>query len=160
MRKISKKKLIIFLIIVFIGGAVYIVRYHGNKPAPQTNSVQVDPYAAKRKALDPKGYTNGASVGDFIEATDKKQINIDIEDYVFVITLLKIKKGTVVTWTNAGKYSYSIVSDEKSPKKGISSGTIVPGQSFEYTFDKTGLYEYYGQEYPSLMKGVITVVDQ
>lgn len=156
-----KKKLIIILVIaVVIGGVFYFVKHNGKKPAPQINKVQIDPYAAKRKALDPKGYTNSASVGDFVEATDKKQVNIDIEDYVFVTTLLKIKKGTVVTWTNAGKHDYSIVSDDSSPKKGLSSGSIIPGQSFEYTFDKTGLYEYYSPQYAGLMRGVITVTDQ
>ncbi|HEX5456673.1 MAG TPA: plastocyanin/azurin family copper-binding protein [Candidatus Saccharimonadales bacterium] len=155
-----KKKLTVLVVILIVIGGFYYIKHRGNKPPQQTNNVQVDPYAAKRKALDPKGYTNGASVGDFIEATDKKQVGIDIEDYVFVTTLLKIKKGTVVTWTNGGKYNYTIASDKASPKKGLASGLLAPGETYEYTFDKTGLYEYYSLEYPSLMKGVITVVDQ
>lgn len=150
-----KKILIALLIIIIVAGGIFLISRHRNtNQAPaQTSS------GPKKNPLDPRNYTEGASIGDSVIATDKKQVDINIDNYLFVTTYLKIKKGTKATWTNQSQTSHTVTSDDKSPKKGLDSSIVAPGSTYEFTFDKPGLYEYFCEMHPSLMKGVITVVD-
>ena len=92
-------------------------------------------------------------------AIDGSDVKISIDDNIFKTTYLKIKKGTKVTWTNDGNLRHDVTSAESSPNKGLNSGLLSNGEAYEFTFDSTGVYEYFCTPHASEMKAVITVVD-
>lgn len=67
---------------------------------------------------------------------------------------LTIIQGGKVTWNIVGT-DHSVVSDDESPED-FSSGTLSPGQSFEYTFENVGVFPYHCGLHPSMV-GTITV---
>lgn len=63
---------------------------------------------------------------------------------------LQVAKGTTVVWTNQDTSDHSVSSDK------FSSQTLRPGDTFQYTFNDPGTYDYNCGIHPQ-MKGKITV---
>ena len=85
-----------------------------------------------------------------------KETKVEISEVKYKPAKLKIKKGEKVVWTNADDRDHTVVSHDKA--KTLDSGKIAAGQTWEFTFDKPGTYEY-GCEYHPRMKAVIEVTE-
>ena len=128
----KRKKLIItavILAVLVVAGAVtfYVIRKHNQ----------------------PKRY---ASVTKAIEATDVDTIIISKTS--FTPTNLHVNKGATVYWDNFDTVSHDAV--ESDSKSGPNSGEIKPGQSYSFTYNNLGTYQYHSTLPPS-MTGTITV---
>jgi plastocyanin len=75
---------------------------------------------------------------------------ITIKDSAFIPANLKIKSGSTVRFINQDSMTHAIKSES------INSPSIGAGQSFEFTFESAGAYDYICGIHPS-MKGRITV---
>jgi plastocyanin len=163
------KVIIAVVALIAIGAAVFVVTKNdksgdnssqSTQPASESQSDTASSESQMPKnALDPNNYTDGANIGDTLDATDKTAVTVNIDDFIFKTTYLKIKKGTKVTWVNEGQISHNVTSAASSPKKGLTSDLLSGGQSYEFSFSETGVYEYFCTPHPSQMRGVITVVD-
>lgn len=66
---------------------------------------------------------------------------------------LTISVGTTVTWINKDGEHHTVTSDD-----GLFNGTIGPFDSFSYTFNERGDFEYYCGVYGQMgMRGVVHV---
>ena len=92
-----------------------------------------------------------------VEATDHIQISAVLADNRAIVKTLnytneytykplraKVKVGTAVTWTNAGKLPHSATAFDGS----WTTGEIAPGQSATVKFDKPGTYTYSCTDHP------------
>lgn len=166
-----KTTVIVIAVLVFAGGIGFVVFNNqdgseqnetsagtseqqevANEPESQSNQ-------ESSNGLDPNNYTEGAEIGNSIDATDQTTVTVSIDDFIFETTYLEIKKGTKVTWVNNGNIGHTVTSDEGSPKSGLNSALLSNGDSYEFTFDEPGLYEYLCTPHPTQMRGVITVVE-
>jgi len=75
---------------------------------------------------------------------------VTIQGFAFMPQTLKIKTGTTVTWTNNDTAPHDIKSTL------FLSPRLSQGQTFQYTFDQVGTYDYSCGIHPS-MKGQIIV---
>ena len=85
--------------------------------------------------------------------------NYDIASTGFYIPLnLEVSPGTTVEWTNDDSVPHTIQSqDEKGQIIGLfNSAPLQTGEKFEYTFDESGLYNYYCSFHPWRV-GLITL---
>lgn len=94
-----------------------------------------------------------------VDKTGSDNVSISIGDFFFDPTVLKIKNGTTVTWTNNGMIGHDVKTDRNSPKQGPSSNLLDRGQSYSFTFDEPGLYLYICSPHSAQMRAVIEVVD-
>jgi len=108
---------------------------------------------------DPNNYTEGAAIGETVDATSQNEVTISVNDNIFETTYLKIKKGTKVTWVNNGNLAHDVSSASNSPNGGLESQLLSNGETYEFTFDEAGLYEYFCTPHSFEMRGVITVVE-
>jgi plastocyanin len=76
-------------------------------------------------------------------------VMIDIVDFAFSQPELTIRPGTTVTWTNTGVAPHTV---SGLPAE---SGTMDPGQSFSYTFDTAGTFDYQCAFHPQMTGRVI-----
>ncbi len=83
---------------------------------------------------------------------------VSIVDFKFDPSVLEVKTGTVVTWTNTQAGSHEIKSGTPdAPKDGPIKGKLdKKGDSFSITFDKPGEYPYFC-DFHHRMKGKIVV---
>jgi plastocyanin len=84
------------------------------------------------------------------KATSSKNFEIEIEDFSFMPASVTVNQGTTVIWTNMDQVAHTISGEE------FSSGSLKAGETFIYTFDEPGEYEYYCAFHPQ-MTGTITV---
>ncbi len=71
---------------------------------------------------------------------------------------LEVTKGTQVTWTNKDREAHTITSGTNRAKDGkIDSGSVAPNETFAFTFNEVGTFEYFCQFHPS-MNGFTVVV--
>lgn len=152
--------------IIIMGGGAYALTRDGSKEDKSgTVSEVVDTMSPDnsdteaKNELDPNNYTKGAEIGETLDATDKASVNLTISDNIFDTTYLKIKKGTKVTWTNEGSMQHDVTSASSSPKKGLGSDLLSNGESYSFTFNESGIYEYFCTPHASQMKAVVSVVD-
>ena len=85
--------------------------------------------------------------------------NFDIANTGFYIPLnLEVTIGTTVEWLNDDSVPHTIQSqDEQGVIIGLfNSAPLMTGDTFEYTFDESGVYNYYCSLHPWRV-GIITV---
>jgi len=83
-------------------------------------------------------------------------VEVGIKDYKYEPADLKIKVGTSVKWINNEKrVSHSVLFTGAG---GFESERFFPGDSWQRTFDKPGIYPYTCGPHPE-MKGRIEVIE-
>jgi plastocyanin len=83
-------------------------------------------------------------------------VEVSIEKMQFVPQLVKIKPGATVKWVNHEKRSNHSILFEK---EGLpESERFFPGESWQRTFDKPGVYPYVCGPHPE-MTGVVEVAE-
>ncbi len=87
-------------------------------------------------------------------AATAQTVEVAILDYKYVPATLKIKVGTTVKWLNNEKRTtHSILFTGPG---GFESERFFPGESWQRTFDKPGVYAYSCGPHPE-MKGQVEV---
>jgi alcohol dehydrogenase (cytochrome c) len=83
--------------------------------------------------------------------------HVDIVDYAFTPGTIIVPPGTTVTWSNTGSQPHSATStvSETNPVT-FDSGILNPGQSYSFTFDTPGTYDYFCVPHP-FMRGKVIV---
>ena len=81
-----------------------------------------------------------------------------IKNLSFIPDSLNIPVGTTVTWINQDSTAYTVTSkDTLNSEILFDSGSISPHDTFNYTFNSSGVFHYYCIKHPRLMNGVIIV---
>jgi amicyanin len=83
--------------------------------------------------------------------------NVKIVDFAFNPGTIIVPPGTTVTWTNTGAQPHSATStvSETNPVT-FDSGILNTGQSYSFTFDTPGTYDYFCVPHP-FMRGKVVV---
>lgn len=82
---------------------------------------------------------------------------VSIKDYAFSPTAIKVKKGTKVTWTNEDTVKHTVTMDDDS-KEGPKSQLFGKGETYSYTFNSVGTFDYHCLPHP-YMKATVTVTE-
>lgn len=104
-------------------------------PAPPTESS----FRGKVEATD-----HIVMSADLIDARGMTKILHYTNEYAFKPVRAKIKAGSAVTWTNAGKLPHRATALDGS----WTTGEVAPGQSATVRFDKPGTYTYICTDHP------------
>ena len=89
-------------------------------------------------------------------ASASEVVEVSIEKMLFVPQLVKIKPGATVKWANHEKRNnHSILFEKEGYPE---SDRLFPGESWQRTFDKPGVYPYICGPHPE-MTGVVEVAE-
>lgn len=69
----------------------------------------------------------------------KSTNTVEIKGFKFVPSVITVKAGTVVTWTNADDVQHSATANDKS----FDSNLFGKGKSYSFTFTKAGKFTYF-----------------
>jgi plastocyanin len=75
--------------------------------------------------------------------------SINIQGFAFNPGTLNVKKGATVTWTNSDSAPHQIKSAT------FNSGQLSKGQTFSFTFNSTGTFDYSCSIHPSMTGKII-----
>ncbi|MFO7967204.1 MAG: cupredoxin family copper-binding protein [Archaeoglobaceae archaeon] len=82
------------------------------------------------------------------------EVTVSIEEFSYSPQSITVETGTVVTWENVQSVTHTVTSEEDL----FDSGNIEQDESYSYTFEEAGTYNYYCTIHPS-MEGEVMVVD-
>ncbi len=92
---------------------------------------------------------NMSVTADVIMPTKVSRPGCEETDVCYIPSKIVINKGDSVTWLNEDSAFHSVTSGlYDSPTELFDSGYLDPYQSFSFTFEKTGLYDYYCTLHP------------
>jgi plastocyanin len=93
-------------------------------------------------------YAKPTSIGASIVSEASK-----LNDKAFQPNPITIKQGDTVVWTN-NDFGTHTVTEKKAT---FNSGYMRPNQTFEFTFNKSGIFEYICEVHPTSMFGTVIV---
>jgi plastocyanin len=85
--------------------------------------------------------------------TSSTSFSVEIKSFAFNPETINISKDQTVTWTQFDPIPHTITSLNSSV---LNSPSLSSGQTFSYTFNETGTFEYYCK-FHSSMKGKVIV---
>jgi plastocyanin len=79
----------------------------------------------------------------------------------FSPAIIKVKKGQAVTWTNQDSQPHQIATDPYPLENGLAGfvedGPLLKGDSYAFSFNKTGTFTYHDHLNPLVLKGTVIV---
>lgn len=78
---------------------------------------------------------------------------VSVTDFSFEPDEVTAGVGDLVEWTNEGEVKHTVTADDDL----FDSGELEPEESFAFTFDDPGTYEYRCSLHPDEMRGTVTV---
>ena len=81
------------------------------------------------------------------------QYTVEIRDFTFAPDTLTVPSGTTVTWVNRDSAPHTATSTTDA----FDSGRLEQGQTYSYTFDEAGTFEYSCTVHPSMPRGKVIV---
>lgn len=127
-----------------------VATFHDNGDGTTLVSV----YLTEEYSDDESGEDTASTTGSTDAAAAPGAIAVDISGFAFNPATLNVKVGDTVTWTNNDSTAHTVT--QKPSGSGFQSGTLPPGQSFSFTFDTAGTYDYYC-EFHASMSGQVVV---
>jgi plastocyanin len=86
--------------------------------------------------------------------------NVSVTKDGFVPATIQIKKGSQVAWTNNDSSPHQVITDPHPTHtnlKSLDSSSLGQGESFTFTFEKTGTFTYHDEMNPLNLKGTVIV---
>lgn len=125
-----------------------VVRVHEpGKPPPQERSGEDDDESASYPPPSSSGGGAGpSSHGVNIVEPDSS----DPDTWGFDPSTIEIGVGDTVIWTNTGETEHTATADDGS----FDSGLLATGQTFEFTFERVGNFDYYCEPHPWMVASV------
>lgn len=118
------------------------------EPAPQTSA----PASVTPKPSTPAPAATPAAPAPVLVTTQPETREIVIAGFAFSPASVTVKTGTTVKWTNNDSAPHSIAS---SDGKFTGSSVFSKGNSYQFTFDKPGTYNYICGIHPSMSGQII-----
>jgi plastocyanin len=87
--------------------------------------------------------------GTMVENQNEKTVTIS--DFTYTPEVLKVKEGTVVTWTNTDAVAHSATADDGS----FDTGLLEKGESGSVTLNEAGEYTYHCSLHPNMTGKII-----
>jgi len=104
-------------------------------------------------------YSHGRMMGRYQQNPAQQGVpvtgvtHMNMQHFAYQYTNMQVRAGTTITWTNRDNVPHSVTF-----KNGMKdSGLLYQGQSFSYTFNTPGTYQYYCTVHP-YMVATVTVV--
>lgn len=162
----NKKLIAAVAVVVLLAGGVAVfasVNSNSNNDSQSAESVPRQDQGDSRQMQDMdmpdqsgaagSGNTDGTNQAGS-EATAASEVTIS--NFAFAPVNITVKAGTTVTWTNNDSVRHDVAMDGGG--EGPKSQLLGKGESYSYTFEKAGTYNYLCTPHP-YMKGTVTVTD-
>lgn len=118
---------------------------------PESESAPAPESMAPAPKAYPMSLTVSLPVGSAISGCEET-------DECYIPYQADVAVGAVVTWNNEDSAAHTVTSGDTSvgPTEIFDSGLLVAGNSFEYTFDASGTFDYFCVLHP-WMTGIVNV---
>ncbi len=139
---------------IIAGIIVLVLLFSFGKNAPQTGMNGEEGSETATTTVEQAAVTPKKPVSSAGATQVAAPVIITISQFKFP-PIVRVKKGTTVTWVNKDQGPHDVVSEDGANTL-FNSGLIKTNESFSYTFNKIGSVAYHSSFHPE-MKGTIVV---
>jgi plastocyanin len=135
--------------LVIVVAAVIAITAGGNDTNQKQTTAPVNNTPAQSTS------SNASTENDNKSTNTNANNKVTISNFAFSPATIAVKKGAEVTWTNNDSVTHTVTDDSGT---GPDSGNLSPGQSYNFTFNSVGTFNYHCALHSS-MHGTVTVTD-
>lgn len=84
----------------------------------------------------------------------ENHVTIEISNFAFSPQIVKVKKGTTITWVNKDNAPHTVTSDSGAF---LDSPRLDKDGQYQKQFNETGTYRYHCKPHPNMIAAVIVV---
>ncbi|CAN5636928.1 hypothetical protein BH23CHL7_BH23CHL7_00450 [soil metagenome] len=78
-------------------------------------------------------------------------MDLSIANFVYDPTVVAVRAGTTVRWTNQDSAGHTVTSGPPDQPDGMfDSGVLEEGMTYEQTFDDVGVFEFFCNRHPRM----------
>ena len=143
------KRMVLIATVIAIAAVVAVVAIGSRDRNSQENNTATTSQTPHQAA--------GSPAEEDRKTSEDEVTNVSIENHAYQPAVITIAKGTTVTWTNKDRVQHDVMPTVKSdafPGSTLLSG----GESYSFTFDTPGTYEYYCSPH-TFMRGTVVVTE-
>lgn len=118
-----------------------------------STTAQDNPSTTPEPTTEPSPSTSMATSSTATPGDSSSDNEVVMRQTSFDPVEIVVPVGSTVTWTNDDTISHTTTANDGT----WDSDTMSPGDTFEYTFDTAGDYEFFCSIHPSSMRGTIRV---
>lgn len=141
---------VLIAIVAIVGITGVVIANKSDSSPASSNSSQTD-----MSGMDMKSKESSSASSSEQDLTGQAEVTMDIKEFAFSKKSIKVSKGTKITWTNQDEAHHNVVAKEDGGPKGQ---LLAKGESYSFTFDTAGTFNYKCEPHP-YMKGIVNVVE-
>ncbi|MBI2046845.1 cupredoxin family copper-binding protein [Candidatus Pacearchaeota archaeon] len=146
------------LVVIGIIAGIVLTAKGGNENNQGSSGIQAIDNGSQQTGSASSGGASGTSGAEqnitaSISPRTPQTYSINIENFAFSPSEIRIKAGDTIVWTNKDSVSHTVTSDSASE---LSSGFLSRGESYSHKFNTAGTFNYHCAPHP-YMKGKIIV---
>ncbi|HEY9206855.1 MAG TPA: cupredoxin family copper-binding protein [Candidatus Methanoperedens sp.] len=122
------------------------------QPAP-TQTITTQPTVTQTLTAQPGTTGTLTATPAGTQTLTAQPVSVEIKDFKFNPATITIAKGTTVTWTNMDSVAHTVTIKSGT---GFDSGTLQTGDTFSFSFNTPGTFDY-GCSIHTSMSGKIIV---
>ena len=136
------------VLVLFGQGAVAAQDDAGEPCAESSAAAEASPSAspAASPAASPEASPEASP-----QAAAAEECVVDIRDLTFMPADIEIAVGTTVTWTNSDTVPHTATATDGT----FDSGVFDPGETFSYTFEEAGTFDYTCLIHPEMQGSIV-----
>lgn len=144
-----KKIIIALIVLAVVGFATYYFVFRNSSVQTSESSEYGMPMQNSQTTTPPPVSSTNPSPTTPVSSV----VTVSIKNFAFNPSMVTVKAGTKVTWVNNDSAPHTVTSDSGNL---LNSGTLLPGQSFSFTFNTAGTVSYHCNIHP-MMKAAVVV---
>lgn len=145
---------IIIAVFVVVAGLTVFTLGGGKDKTDQSSGSASHSSSSMNNMAEPSQSQNQQSASDEVL---EGEVQVDISNFEYSPSSIKIKKGTVVIWTNQDDTKHDVAPDSEAGDF-TGSDLLAKGQSYSFTFNSVGTFAYHCSPHP-YMKAKVEVVE-
>lgn len=100
---------------------------------------------------------DGGEEPDDLVVMEGTEVSVQALDNTFRVQNIQVVPGATVTWTNVGRNEHDVLPSE-GDAWGVEVEEFQPGDTYGYTFEEPGVYDYYCSIHGTTTAGMIGTV--
>lgn len=138
-------------------GELYILTTETPGPTGETGKVYRLVAAAEAAEGEIQEEADGEGASVEVPEDAERTADVAMQNLAFVPETNVVQSGDTVTWTNEDDVPHTVTAGARdNPSDTFDSGEIAPGDTFTFTFEEAGTYDYFCSLHPG-MSGTVVV---
>lgn len=145
--------IIVVIVVILVGALGFLLYQQSTMPANESTNGNSQGTQSANGSTEPD-----TPLGDD-DAT--ALVSVEMRDIAFSPSEITVERGTTVIWTNEDNVQHNVIAADPNNTGGLptTAPLLSQGETFSFTFDEVGTFEYLCEVHQQQMRGTVTVTE-